>query len=166
VGARVNGAAVAAGAGPDGYLRLERAWAAGDAVELDLPLAPRLVEAHPWIESTRGCVAIERGPLVYCVEQADHPDARVPDVALDPRAPLQAAWEPGLLEGVVAVRGAGVEVDSSGWRDRLYRPVGAAPPPARRPVRLTAVPYYAWANREPGPMRVWIPRADYSSSIE
>ena len=69
---RVNGDAV--GAAPDGrgYLRLERDWRGGDAVEVDFPMEARLVEPHPAIESTRGAVAIERGPLVYCLEQADH----------------------------------------------------------------------------------------------
>ena len=57
--------------------------ARGDVVELDLPMQTRCVEAHPWIESTRGCVAIERGPLVYCLEQADHPGMRLADLEID-----------------------------------------------------------------------------------
>ncbi len=154
--ARVNGREAA---GAPGYLRLDRAWARGDVIELDLPMEPRLVEAHPWVESTRGCAAIERGPLVYCVEQADHPDARIADLELDAGAPLVPAWEPDRLDGVTVVRATGVEVDTAGWKDRLYRPVAAAPPASRRRVALTAIPYYAWANREPGAMRVWIPRA-------
>jgi len=52
------------------------------------------VVAHPWIEATRGCVAIERGPLVYCIEQADHPGTRIADVEIDAAASLQSAWEP------------------------------------------------------------------------
>ncbi len=154
--ARVNGQPTAPGS--QGYLRIERTWQSGDVVELDFPMDPRLIEAHPWIESTRSSVAIERGPLVYCLEQADHPDASVADLEIDTEAPLVSAWVSGRLEGVAVVRGSGWAIDTSPWKDRLYRPVvrdGSAP---RRRTALTAIPYYAWANREPGPMRVWIPR--------
>jgi DUF1680 family protein len=159
-GAAVRAAGRPAAAAPDasGYLRLERTWAPGDVVELDLSMAPRLVEPHPWIEGARGCVAIERGPLVYCLEQADHPGAALADLEIDAAAPLTAAWDGDRLEGVTVVRAAGLLVDTSAWADRLYRPVGAAPPPPRRAAPLTAVPYYAWANRGPGAMRVWVPR--------
>ncbi len=156
--ARLNGREAAGTVAATGYLRLERAWARGDTVELDLPMETRLVEAHPWIESTRGCVAIERGPIVYCLEQADHPETRIADLEIDAAAPLASAWEPDRLDGVAVVRAAGWEVDTASWRNQLYRPLGAAPAASRRPVALTAIPYYAWANRQPGAMRVWIPR--------
>jgi uncharacterized protein len=142
---------------PSGYLHLPRAWSRGDTVELELPMAPRLVEAHPWIEATHGRVAIERGPLVYCLESADHPGASIADLELDPAVPLTAAWEPDRLGGIAVVRAAGWAVDTSAWGRHLYRPVGSAPPASRRSAALTAIPYYAWANREPGAMRVWIP---------
>jgi len=156
-GATLDGRAVgtlAAG----GYLRIERAWKRGDVVELDLPMPARLTEAHPRIESTRGCVAIERGPLVYCLETADNPDGHVADLEIDTAAPLESVWAPDRLGGVVLVKAAGWAVDTRPWANQLYRPVGA-PAASRRRVALTAVPYYAWANREPGAMRIWIPRA-------
>jgi len=155
---RVNGAAVDAGPGATGYLRLDRTWTRGDVVELDWPLTPRFVEAHPWIESTRGCVAIERGPLVYCLEQTDHPTASVADLEIDTTAPLASDWVPDLLGGVTVIRGSGAAVDTSSWNERLYRPLGTVPASARRRIDLVAIPYYAWANRDPGAMRVWIPR--------
>jgi DUF1680 family protein len=160
---RVNGGETAGHAAPTGYLRLERAWARGDVVELDLPMPARLVEAHPWIESTRGCTAIERGPLIYCLEQADHPGTSIADLHVDVGARLEWTWEPGRLDGVAVVHARGWEADTSAWRHRLYRPLGSAPPAPRRPVALTAIPYYAWANREPGAMRVWIPRGEERS---
>jgi DUF1680 family protein len=141
-----------------GYLRLDRAWARGDSVELDLAMEPRLVEAHPWIEATRGRVAIERGPLVYCLEQADHPGAPVADLEIDPAAPLTSRWDGDLLGGVAVVRASGFQVDTASWHHQLYRPARPGPAAARQRVELTAIPYYAWANREPGAMRVWIPR--------
>ena len=154
--ARVNGRPTAPGS--QGYLRVERAWQSGDVVELEFPMAPRLIEAHPWIESTRGSVAIERGPLVYCLEQADHPDASIADIEIDTEAPLEPAWVSGRLEGVTVVRGSGWAVDTTPWQDQLYRPVVRGRSAPRRGTALTAIPYYAWANRGPGAMRVWIPR--------
>ena len=157
---RVNGAAVDATPDATGYLRLDRTWTQGDVVEFDWPLAPRFVEAHPWIESTRGCVAIERGPLVYCLEQADQPTACVADLEIDTTAPLTADWVPDLLGGVAVIRGSGAALDTSAWNELLYRPLRTNSAPARRRVDVMAIPYYAWANREPGAMRVWIPRAN------
>jgi hypothetical protein len=155
--ARVNGRPTPRGS--NGYVRVERAWQSGDVVELDLPMEPRLIEAHPWIESTRGCVAIERGPLVYCLEQADHPDTLIADLEIDTASPLESSWVSGRLEGITVVRGSGWAVDTASWKDRLYRPIGRGSSAARRRTALTAIPYYAWANRGPGAMRVWIPRS-------
>lgn len=140
----------------NGYARIARAWKPGDVVELDLAMAPRLTEGHPWIESTRGCVAIERGPLVYCLEQVDQ-QAPVYDLEIDPSAPLSASWQPDLLDGVTVVRGSGSTIDRSAWEGLLYRPFAAGVPSPKQPVELTAVPVYAWANRGPGAMKIWIP---------
>jgi DUF1680 family protein len=156
---RVNGAAVETAPGPSGYLRLERPWRAGDTVELHLPMDARLIEPHPAIESTRGCLAIERGPLVYCVEQADQGGAPVAELEIDSSRPLESRWAPELLEGVVVVRAPGFRVDASAWDNRLYRPFRPGATTARQRAELTAIPYYAWANRGPGAMRVWVPRA-------
>jgi DUF1680 family protein len=146
-------------AAPDarGYLRLERSWTAGDVVDLTFSMRPRLIEAHPRIESTRGCLAIERGPLVYCLEQQDQ-QAPVSDLEIDPAAPLTAAWEPDLLDGVAVVRGSGFAADHGAWEDRLYRPYRPGEAAPKRRVDLTAIPAYAWANRGPNAMQVWIPR--------
>jgi hypothetical protein len=155
----VNGGAIEAAPGARGYLRLERSWRPGDLVELDLPMDARLIEPHPAIESTRGSVAIERGPLVYCLEQADHGDAPIAELEIDPTAAPASHWDPELLEGVVVVRAPGLRVDTSSWGGRLYRPFRSEAPPTRQRVELTAIPYFAWANRRPGAMRVWVPRA-------
>jgi DUF1680 family protein len=154
---RVNGETVDATPSAGGYLEIERAWQAGDTVELDLPMPPRLTEGHPWIESTRGCVAIERGPLVYCLEQADQ-EALVYDLEIDPAAPLTSTWQPDLLDGVTTVHGSGFKIDRSAWEGRLYRSYdAAASTSSKESVALTAVPVYAWANRGPNAMKIWIP---------
>ena len=130
-----------------GYARVERAWRAGDRVTLELPLEPRLTAPHPRVDAVRGCLAIERGPLVYCVEEADAPaGAIVDDLRIDPAAELRAVPQPDLLGGIVAVEAAGAH----------------EPPPEITPVEgavsLRAIPYSHWGNRGEGAMRVWIPQ--------
>ncbi|MCC6173951.1 MAG: glycoside hydrolase family 127 protein [Chloroflexi bacterium] len=142
----------------NGYLRIERTWRPGDVLEADCAMPARLIEAHPWIESTRGAVAIERGPLVYCLEGVDQP-APLRDLEIDLAAPLETSWRPDLLGGIMTVAASGSRVDTSSWQDRLYRPVAPGRRAARASARLTAIPYYAWAHRGPSPMRVWIPAA-------
>lgn len=125
-----------------GWLRLRRRWSPGDALTVDLDLSARLTGPDPRVDAVRGCVAIERGPLVHCLEGVDQrPGFPFDELTLPEGARLTARHEPDLLGGVTVVSA-----------DGLCR--GAADA-----VRLTAVPYYAWANRQAGPMRVWIPRA-------
>jgi DUF1680 family protein len=143
-----------------GYLVATRSWRKGDTVELVLGVEPSLYEAHPRVDSTAGSVAIKRGPVVYCLEQADQdPGVDVLSVQIDEMADLASTWNPGLLGGVVTVEADGFVLDPQPWQNRLYRRLGEGPGQGRQPVRLRAVPYYAWANRGPNAMRVWIPRA-------
>ena len=143
-----------------GYVVLERAWQSGDVVELALPIEPFLVEANPRVDSVRGSLAIQRGPLVYCLEAADHPGLNLMDIQLDEGTPLQAAWREEVLRGgVMAVRAGGYVTESDEWRNRLYRRMSGSGRLSRRLVTLTAIPYYAWANRGANVMRVWLPRA-------
>ena len=84
----VDGDAVPATVDERGYLRLRRAWNGTSQIVLELPMPVRVIAPHPQIDAVRGCVALARGPVVYCVEQADHPDeVAVEDLRLDPAAP-------------------------------------------------------------------------------
>jgi len=94
---------------------VESTWSAGDRVVLSLPLAPRLTTPHPRVDAVRGCVAVERGPLVYCIEEPDVPGA---DVAIDPRAPLVERERPDLLGGVVTVETPATAVPYFAWGNR------------------------------------------------
>ncbi|MEU9154603.1 beta-L-arabinofuranosidase domain-containing protein [Streptomyces sp. NPDC048417] len=141
-----------------GWLRLTRTWEPGDRVHLELGLEPRLTAADPRVDAVRGCVAIERGPLVYCLEQADHPGGGLDDIVLDPSRPPAVKHRPDLLGGVTTVVAAG---HRRRIPDRGWWPYPAAddtgPEPDGEPVELTAIPYHVWANREDGSMRVWLP---------
>ncbi|MEU6140513.1 beta-L-arabinofuranosidase domain-containing protein [Streptomyces sp. NPDC047081] len=141
----------------DGWLRLERTWAPGDRVVLELALEPRLTAADPRVDAVRGCVAIERGPLVFCLEQVDHPGGGLDDVVLDTTRPLAVKHRPDLLGGVTTVVAAGRRraVPDAGWWP--YTTADQVPRQDGDPVELTAIPYYAWANRQDGSMRVWLP---------
>jgi len=154
---RVNGEVLDLVARPGHYAAIERAWRTGDTVELILPMAPYLVEPHPWIDAIRNSLAIRRGPLLYCLEQADQ-NANVMAVQLDDQTPLEEEWDAQLLGGMVVIRASGFEVDTSSWDECLYRPRGHFTTPVLRPVQLRAIPYFAWGNRGANAMRVWIPR--------
>jgi DUF1680 family protein len=130
----------------NGYARIQRAWKPGDVVELVLPVPVRRVVAHASVAADAGRVALQRGPLVYCVEGVDN-DGSIPDLALPDAASLAAEFRPGLLNAVVVVKGRGVGTQGSvlqaaAVEDRLF----------------IAVPYYAWANRGAGQMAVWLKR--------
>ncbi|GAA1630494.1 glycoside hydrolase family 127 protein [Nonomuraea maheshkhaliensis] len=137
----------------DGWLPIERRWAAGDEVRLTLPMPVRAHGSHPHLDATRGAIGLARGPLVYCVEQHDSPSAAVDD----------------LVVGVADVAGA-----KAGRREEavvLDVTAGAAPPPSAElypelpleraaatetAVTATFVPYFLWGNRGPEAMRVWV----------
>jgi DUF1680 family protein len=149
---RVNGAAVDL---PEplaqGYVRIERLWQPGDVVTLDLAMPVERLSAHPDVQADQGCVALQRGPLIYCLEQCDHTEP-LSRLVLPSTSLLTTHVDPDLLGGVVVLRGTGAALIDTDWADALYRPH----PPVTRPAQLAAIPYYAWGNREPGAMRVWL----------
>jgi DUF1680 family protein len=148
----VNGAAQdLAGALERGYACIRRTWQDGDVVTLELPMPAERVYAHPEIRADVGSAALRRGPLVYCLEQADH-DVPLHRILLPANTDLAAHFEPELLGGVVVLEGDARALSDSGWDGTLYR----ATPPDARPCRLRAIPYYAWDHRAPGPMTVWV----------
>ncbi len=152
----VNGADADSTLQPNSYAKLENVGQ-GDVIVLNLPMKTALLASHPWVSCNYGQAAVSRGPLVYCLEQTDNPDCDVRDILL----PVNASFEPCELKnlpGVQGLKAAGAcrqPEGGSGPLHQLLHPEAA--PPAVRPVTITAVPYYAWANREAGPMRVWIP---------
>lgn len=143
-----------------GYVALDRVWRVGDIVELNLDMPPLLVESNPRVDATRNCLAIQRGPIVYCLEDQDQEVRdRLLDIQIDASAAPEAHWQRDLLGGVMVVQTMGYVLELQGTEGELYSATRPSTHPSRRSVRLTAIPYYAWGNRGLGPMRVWIPRA-------
>lgn len=144
----VNGAKI--GAGPkDGFVTIRREWKVGDTIDLDLPMPVRRVESDPKVKMNVGRQAVMRGPIVYCIEDCDNA-CPVDRVAVGASAKLEAKLEPDLLGGVVVLRGKGTQAE-------LVEAGDGSLEAEVRDVDLAAVPYYAWDNRKPGRMVVWLP---------
>ena len=146
-----------------GRIELQRRWSAGDLVVLDLAMPARITEPDPRIDAVRGCVALERGPLVYCLEDADLPSGTsLEQLELAPSANPVRVARPDLGPGVIGLSLGGLQRDggSAPWpyRDAGAGEAGGPATAGATPVELAAIPYLAWANRTGGTMRVWIPR--------
>ncbi|MBQ1905189.1 MAG: glycoside hydrolase family 127 protein [Bacteroidales bacterium] len=113
-----------------GYFCIDRKWAPGDVVVLDMDMEPRLVKANDKVEADRGRVAVERGPIVYCAEWPDNPDVKVREVVLSDSPKLAVRENKGKLYGIDEI----LVQDSN----------------------LTLIPYYAWNHRGAGDMIVWM----------
>ena len=141
-----------------GYAVLTRRWQPGDRIEVDLPMPVRTIRADPRVKAAYGRVAVQRGPLVYCLEEADN-GAGLHTVALASEPGFQVAHRDDMLGGVSVITCAGSSAGTgTSASDEspapLYRPAATAP--LRAAAELTFIPYYAWANREPGEMVVWV----------
>lgn len=151
---KINGRRAAAPK-PGRFHEVSRRWSAGDTVDLDLPMPVRLVEAHPNVEEARNQVAVQRGPVVYCLESMDLPrGVRVLDVVLSRRQKLVPARSAGKLGRIVTLRGKALVRAQGRWNGALYRDVIASKP---RRIDVTLVPYFAWDNRGRSEMTVWLP---------
>jgi hypothetical protein len=155
---KVNGTAlsdVRAGS----YLPIKRRWSAGDIVELSFDMTTRLLKANPSVNEDRGRVAFQRGPVVFCMEGLDQANGENHDL-VGYTARLEgessARYDPDLLGGVVVLEHSGavarVATDAG-----LYYAVNGDEKVNESSAKLRLIPYYAWSNRAPSPMQVWIP---------
>lgn len=134
-----------------GYLVIHRDWLDGDTIQLELPMKARRIYANPKVRMDRHRVALARGPLVYCAEQADNPTP-VPDLILPRDAVVADKPRDDLFDGIVTLTAPAETIAARDWGNDLYRTT----PPEVSQTTLTAIPYFLWANREPGTMQVWI----------
>jgi DUF1680 family protein len=134
-----------------GYVRLEREWRDGDVVRLDLPMPIERLYAHPNVRADAGRVALQRGPLIYCLEACDH-TAPPGHIVLPASSALTHRFIPDLLGGVTAINAEALASDTAEWGEALYR----TRPAHMVPIALTAIPYCVWGNREVGEIAVWL----------
>ncbi len=133
-----------------GYARIDRAWEPGDVIELAIPMPVRRVKAHENVEADRGKVALERGPLVFCVEWPDSPDGHVRNFLLKDDSPLKTEFRPELLGGLQVIMGT----------VGAYKVIDEDGSVEKSPKDFVAIPYYAWAHRGKGEMAVWLAREE------
>ena len=147
---------------PDGYLNITRKWKKGDEVTIFFEMRPRVVLAHENVEADRGLVAIERGPLVYCAEWADN-DFDIKNVAINPEAKFTIG-ECDLSTFIPEERKAELttwmtqHITTLNTEAQLITP-NSKGEPQYETVNLTLIPYYTWAHRGRGDMKVWLPQS-------
>jgi len=134
-----------------GYARIERLWKNGDNVVLHLEMPVEKVYSHPDVREDAGYLALQRGPIVYCLEQIDNTEP-LQRILVPDDAEFTSQMQPELLDGVVTISGQALTADISDWEKKLYR----LQPVHWKPCQITAIPYYTWDNRQPGQMRVWL----------
>jgi uncharacterized protein len=150
------------GAVPGKYMALRRKWAAGDVITLQAEMVPQALEANVRVVDDSGRVAIQRGPLVYCMEGLDQPSGAdftglAVDIGRDPGRQFKSEFKSDLLGGVVVLQHNGVVYEKSPGEEALYSAFDGEPEKTRK-APLTFIPYYVWSNREQTPMEVWTPR--------
>jgi uncharacterized protein len=134
-----------------GYVRIERLWKNNDLIELDLFMPIERIYSHPNVRQNANHVAIQRGPIIYCLESIDNVDF-LHKLSLTKEGILTSIYDESLLGGVVKIVGDAELVDDHNWKEKLY----STEKPKNKPFEITAIPYFAWDNRASGQMRVWI----------
>lgn len=129
-----------------GYVVVPGTWQAGDEIDLDLPLAVRRVTTNPLVVNNRGKTALQRGPLVYCLEGTDHHEGFMFDHMIPEQAEIESRYEQDLLNGVVTLSFAGKKLIRENRRI------------VEKETPVKAIPYFAWNNRGRSGMLVWIPK--------
>jgi len=153
----VSGKAMS-GVTPGTYLPIRRRWSPGDVIQLKVDVVPQVIEANPRVADDTGRVAIQRGPLIYCLEEIDQPSGiSLSDVAVNPgRRPaeqFQTEFRNDLLGGMVVLHHTGAVFERAATENALYSQYNREE--KSKKVPLTFIPYYAWANRQATAMQVW-----------
>jgi len=142
---------------PGTYVKIPRSWSIGDSVCIQFAMSVRKMKAHPYVRENTGLVALMRGPILFCLEAVDHPNLNLMDIVLEPGQTFTSSFQPEMLSGIQIIE-AYVKVESidNAWQQALYREKTDITSPNTESVKLTAIPYFAWGNREAGHMLVWL----------
>ncbi len=150
---KVNGEPVNVDAKNESYAAVTRQWKKGDVVTLDMPMETKLMEANPLVEECRGQVAVQRGPIIYCLESNDLNGVDIDNIAI----PVDAKFTPveTTIEGsrMMALETEAVNRTEASWENTLYREISKD----KNTVKIRLIPYYAWGNRGDSEMTIWIP---------
>ncbi len=146
----VNGASITPDI-KDGYTIIQRTWKQGDSVELNLDMQIKLMQSNPLVRANAGRLAIQRGPLVYCLEETDNSE-NLSAISIPVDSKLTAEFDSETAGGVVVITGNAYRTETYGWDENLYRTAQIK----ENPTTIKAVPYCVWGNRNPGEMLVWI----------
>jgi len=138
-----------------GYAEIKREWKDGDKLELKLPMPVEKIESNPNVYVNSGRVALQRGPIVYCIEQTDN-GKNLNEIILSKKSKLQFKYDPKLLGGIPVIEGKGFRRDGTSWKENLYRTSSSK----LVPMTVKAIPYAYWANRKAGEMIVWIRQSE------
>ncbi|EAA7383141.1 glycoside hydrolase family 127 protein [Salmonella enterica subsp. houtenae] len=137
-----------------GYLHIHRDWQEGDTIALTLPMPVRRVYGNPLVRHTAGKVAVQRGPLIYCLEQADNGEA-LHNLWLPKESKFNAFEGKGLFANQMLIQAEGVRRGTTETPPQALWHFDAAPGTAQ-PHTLTFIPWFSWANRGEGEMRIWV----------
>ena len=153
----VNGTQVS-GARPGEYLAIRRRWSPKDTIELKFDMTTHLLKANPAVDEDRGRVAFQRGPIVFCMEHLDQneQEMNLAGYAVRMDGKTSAQFDPNLLAGVMVLSHPG-SISRTPAGMGLYYSASENAEAQLSPATVKLIPYYAWANREPASMQVWIP---------
>jgi DUF1680 family protein len=149
----VNGARMETVPTENGYVSIRRTWQRGDRVSLRMDMQTKIIEANPLAEEIRGQVAVQRGPIVYCLESPDLAGVSIDDIAI----PVDATFSPveTSIAGsrIMVLEGKVLDRRESSWSNTLYRQASKD----KKEITVRLIPYYAWGNRGKSEMTVWMP---------
>lgn len=149
----VNGEACNIDTQSESYIAVSRKWKKGDVLTLNMPMKTKLIEANPLVEESRGQIAVQRGPVVYCLESNDINGLDIDNIAI----PLDAKFTPVEINidgsRIMALDTEAYNRTEASWKNVLYREISNK----KNKVKIRLIPYYAWGNRGKSEMTVWIP---------
>jgi DUF1680 family protein len=134
-----------------GYVSVTRLWKAQEEIRISFDMPVELIQSHPEVRANAGKVALQRGPLVYCLEEADNGE-NLSALTIDTESEFAINKEPDLMKEALSVTGKGVRILDDQWENTLYQPYRTR----EEEVEIKAIPYFLWGNRKSGEMLVWM----------